>query len=438
MSDGYVNIHEHNLLSGLMTHKSVWEAYNQIGITEHCFEERKWQRLFGEFARHVSDNGYEKAQQTILTGKPAVNKLAIDALYGEADMYQKILDEFGFQFVKQQFNEWRQKGINRTLDEILGGLRSSVYNGGSIDGYFEQLRRVSKPDRPDDIMDAEQMAEAVRNQPSVKIYPVGQAEIDEIARVESSFLIVIAGESSSGKTVLANQLTVEQLERGYGVMYFSLETDQKRLTRRFLRHIEYRFHMDRDQALERYASYGKSLKVSKLIDDIADIEDVIRGQHKSMDHLKYVVVDYLQEVDCSTTNVETEMTRIVSKKLHKLAQELDLIVVLLCQLNKENLPGTKDRKRFAPTMQSLRGHGSIGNAADVILINWFTRPRIKGEKMLPIACEVVKNKEASTGHVPLILNGPALTFEKYDDDPRQFGDDDEDPSYGDGPVMRMR
>jgi len=314
----------------------------------------------------------------------------------------------------------------------MQAMESAAVMGHPTGQHYDELRKITGGVVAKDRMDAAQVGEMLGNEERRKYYPTGIPQLDSILRIEDGHFVVIGGESSSGKTSLVNQIMVEQLERKHGVCYFNLETDQKTLGRRFVRHIQSRFGIGWNAAREKYSSYGANLGQYNLVTDANHIIDEVHTEMRIRENLKFVVVDYLQIVECSDTYNETDATRLIATKLHRLARETGLIVIALCQLNKENLPGTKETKRFPPTMQSIRGHSSIANAANVILINWLPEDS-KDREVFSVTTQVVKQKEGRRGAAAMALNGPFYTFIDPIDDPRNMADDDA-PSYGNGPT----
>ena len=91
--------------------------------------------------------------------------------------------------------------------------------------------------------------------------------------------------------------------------------------------------------------------------------------------LKYdiagAVVDYLQilSVNMKGSNTEQQMGE-AARRLKNLAKELDIWIVALSQLNRDNI-------NPVPTLARLRASGQIAEAADVVMLIY--RPELYGK-----------------------------------------------------------
>lgn len=133
---------------------------------------------------------------------------------------------------------------------------------------------------------------------------------------------------------------------------------------------------------------------------LAGIKTLARAHHhrKGLDVL---VVDYLQLVrtDTPSRSREQEVAE-VSRQLKELALELDCVVVLPAQLNRESTKRTDQR----PTMADLRDSGQIEQDADAIVL----LHREKNAEGLPtgqILFIVDKNRHGPTAEVSLRWHG---------------------------------
>ena len=130
-------------------------------------------------------------------------------------------------------------------------------------------------------MNAKDIIEAMDNAPQEDHFISEIETIDEKLDIFSSSLLVLAGESSTGKTTLANQMLYQFLSnKNTSAIYFSLETSQVRLGQRFVKHIAAIEDTDYLEAKRKFADMQDRLMVTKLCADLDNIEGVIRSQHK--------------------------------------------------------------------------------------------------------------------------------------------------------------
>ena len=193
--------------------------------------------------------------------------------------------------------------------------------------------------------------------------------------------IVLAGESSSGKSSLAISVIDAALDNGGKVAYYSLEMSKEQIQAKLL-------SMNSGVKLSRllYAGitgdeYAKAngahartfwkyqrglYYLDKFTRSIGNIMADIRSKKKKVG-INIAVIDYLQiSVSSSNSkgrpgNREAELADNM-RSLRNLAQELEIAIIVLSQLN-------RDKDNPFPTLARLRGSGQIGEAAtDVWLI----------------------------------------------------------------------
>lgn len=198
--------------------------------------------------------------------------------------------------------------------------------------------------------------------------------------LQPSDLVIIAAETSQGKTSLALSIAYNAaINEAAKVAIFSFEMSELQLTAR-LASIESKISSKKllFSPLQNYEFEQLNSRLQYLpnaniyIDDCSNssIDYLISGIKVA--HMQYgihvVVIDYLQLVkDASKKGDESEIASNV-RRLKNVAKELNITVILLSQLRREQNP--------KPTMNRLRGSGQIEEAADVIALLW--RPEYYG------------------------------------------------------------
>lgn len=172
-------------------------------------------------------------------------------------------------------------------------------------------------------------------------------------------LTVVASRVGFGKTSFVLNGVVERLKNKEGVLYFSLDFSAQELIERLIT-ITVKFPVTdkfRD-TLHDFSSFSTSSDRfdAKLDDFTAMLEnltvddtryiDISYIQNKSRecakrDSIKMIVIDYYQ-------HIENETNATLAKELRQLAEELDVSIILLSQLDHElenrvnKIPGLKD------------------------------------------------------------------------------------------------
>lgn len=120
--------------------------------------------------------------------------------------------------------------------------------------------------------------------------------------------------------------------------------------------------------------------------------------------LKKIVVDYLQlmEPDVRGSSREREIAEI-SRTMKHIAGDLDISVLLLCQLNRE---ADKSKK---PLLSHLRESGAVEQDADTIIFitSWDLMSK---DNLVEVNIDVAKGRNSATGGFPLLFHRNRLLF----------------------------
>ena len=198
--------------------------------------------------------------------------------------------------------------------------------------------------------------------------------------LQTSDLIIIAADSSQGKTSLAIKLA---MNCGCPVAFYSMEMKKEQIAARMIsiesgvpsNEILYsRLANDQIQLIDKGVS--RVLDIPVYFDDrsTSNIETILSSIRMMV--IKYgikgVIVDYLQilNVNMKGANKEQQMGD-VARRLKNIAKELDIWVIALSQLSRDN-------QNPVPSLTRLRDSGQIAEAADMVILIY--RPEIYGKK----------------------------------------------------------
>lgn len=194
-------------------------------------------------------------------------------------------------------------------------------------------------------------------------------------------LVVIGARPSMGKSALIGGMATEQSKKGLEVGIVSLEMSNVQIAARLASYdtdtdynVCYRgLYKDQMEAEGLYAKIARSTSTlpiyvsDKTKVNIAEIRAKAE-KLKSLHGLKCLYIDYLQLVSSTggsyTRNRENEIAE-MSRGCKIMAKELDIPVVLLCQLNRE-VTKRKGAERF-PQLSDLRESGAIEQDADIVM-----------------------------------------------------------------------
>lgn len=248
-------------------------------------------------------------------------------------------------------------------------------------------------------------------------------------------LIVIAGESSQGKTSLALSITYNATMHGFSGAYYSLEMGSKELAARLLsmnvgnenikpsdmlyKRLDsdtYSLVMEHTEAVSRCQIYFDERVDSKL-------ETIVRSikMMKAKFNIQFAVVDYLQIMTAtsSKTNKEGELAEI-ARELKNTAKREHIPIILLSQL-------ARDKQNPEPTNARLRGSGQIEEASDLILLVYrpevyglqYSEPELKDKSTQGTALIKI-SKGRNTGVFNFLAGFNANLTKFYDLNPREF------------------
>lgn len=251
--------------------------------------------------------------------------------------------------------------------------------------------RDSKRDRVDKVStmrDATEKAEFNRQNP-LAVHSTGFRELDRklSGGVRDGQLAVGGGRPSVGKSVLLQQIAVASALRGEGALYVSLEMLQDEIAGRIQK-----------------SQKGKSCSSLPIyfIDDENDIDAIVSRCKAAVKRhsIRLIVFDYLQlaEVKLAKGSNREQQISAISRKLKRLAMDLQVPVIVGSQLNRDSL------KRGKPSLADLRESGAIEQDADIVLL--LHKCEDEPETQLIVA----KNRAGMTGDLSLNLIGAEFRF----------------------------
>lgn len=256
----------------------------------------------------------------------------------------------------------------RAYDGIVGLFGSAQAQGVTL---AEAYGRVSA-----------QMRENRRVGRGLRGTLTGFDEIDRRGGLLPSDLIIVAGESSHGKTSLASSFMVSAMKEGEDIALYSMEMTAEQMAARMaamcsgesaINITQGCLPEERIEAVDRHMG---ALDMKRLhFDDrsTSSIDNILSSIRtmKIKYGIKGAVIDYLQILNVNQGrdhNKEQSMGE-AARRLKNTAKALDIWIVALSQLS-------RDRDRVEPDMNRLRDSGQIAEAADVVMLVW--RPELRG------------------------------------------------------------
>jgi len=194
--------------------------------------------------------------------------------------------------------------------------------------------------------------------------------------------VVVAGESSQGKTSLALKFSLEAALNNIPGAIYSLEMSTLQMSARFVS-MATKINSKRIlfESLNPFEMQTVGEGISRLseapiyMDDDAsnNLESILLSIRRlSLKYgIRYAIVDYLQNVAELKGKNEEQSLGTISKSLKNLAKELNITIFGVSQLS-------RNKERPLPTMARLRGSGQIEETADIVI--GVFRPEYYGAK----------------------------------------------------------
>lgn len=217
---------------------------------------------------------------------------------------------------------------------------------------------------------------------------------------------ILAGRPSMGKSTVALSSMLKTAQAGHGVLFFSLEMGKHELAARALSDLAYTdpviAYSDlkpqrSEQYLARIKAAADRLKPLPLQIECKtglSVEDIFAMARSSVENLKkqgkqldVIFVDHLLKIVPSGRYAGQPVKELdeVSEAMCRLAKTLNVAVVGLHQLNREN----EGRDNQRAMLSDLRGSGSLEQDADLVLFCY--RPAYREERKVP---ETAEEREA--------------------------------------------
>lgn len=318
-----------------------------------------------------------------------------------------------------------QASSNETEDvnEILSNTRKTLdgFTDKKADQYINlnnSLEKVSSI-----------VTSNLSNECSVIGTKTGFRKIDEKGGWKPSDLIIIAAETSQGKTAFAASITLNAISDGGKIAFYSMEMQHQQVSARLL---AMKSKVSSSSILYGKLNKGELEKFDKAIGELWNKNlffddrdssniDVILASIRNM-KAKYdidgAVVDYLQILSVnrgSRNTTEEQLMGDVARRLKNLAKELGIWIMALSQLS-------RNQDSPVPTMQRLRSSGQIAEAADVVLLIYrpesydkkFPEPYTNTDTHGTALINITKGRNTGVSKFICKFDAPCTYF--YDDD----------------------
>ena len=249
--------------------------------------------------------------------------------------------------------------------------------------------------------------------------------------------IIIAARPSIGKTAFATSIVQNMIcaPRNYSVAFFSLEMSGIQVSQRLISGVSKvplkmlrnaSFANQRDPKFNHVMSAAQRLFETKLfiLDTpnmkLSEIRTTARRLRREQ-NIQAIFIDYIGLIDAEMPAASKKFEQVteISKALKSLARELEIPVVVLCQVTRD-AEGDKNE----PQLNNLRDSGAIEQDADMVMFLHRSRKvdadklvkDQKGENTLqPTKVIVAKQRNGETGEFFVGFKPSTASFESLAD-----------------------
>ena len=315
---------------------------------------------------------------------------------------------------------------NQTLDSIHEGR---IQVDALISTMDSEILRISKErfkaqyfhDSPEAVRLAIRAMERRKELRGKLGIPAGIKELDvKLKGFKNTELTLIAARPSVGKTAFSLHIMKEAaVVNKIPTLYMSIEMSVASLMTRLIQSMaKVPIHfLDEDFVNENQQKAidqaERQLKTAPFwVDEtpcpsVAQIRARARRLKASKD-LGLVIIDYLQLVRPRDLRLPREQqVAEISNSLKNLAKELDIPIILLCQLNRQSEIAGR-----APKLSDLRESGQLEQDADVVLLLW----KPDAEEPNKIQCTISKNRNGPAGSALLNFQKDTQRFVPYEEE----------------------
>lgn len=336
----------------------------------------------------------------------------------------------------------REKYILRKMIGACSSVISRVHEyEGEVDALLDEVERdILKISEEREEGTSRGMKELVtsaikiiedfhKRQGALSGVPTGFADMDKMTNgMHAGDMIVIAARPSMGKTSLAMNIAEHVcVNERMPVGVFSLEMTSESLVMRMLcslakvnmKTIRDGFMTEGDMR-RLFQAAGKLSKAPLHIDDTPGLSILqMRARARRMwqqSQIKLFVIDYLQLLHSSSRKAQDNRQQEVSEissGVKALAKELQVPVIVLCQLNRE-LEKDKSRK---PRLSDLRESGAIEQDADLVgllykaAVEEDEEAPAEPQEAVPVNLLIAKQRNGPTGDVRMTFLKSFTRFE---------------------------
>lgn len=260
-----------------------------------------------------------------------------------------------------------------------------------------------------------------KNKDALSGIPSGFTQLDSMTSgFQNSEMIIIGARPSMGKTAMALSMMQHiAVEKKIPCGFFSLEMSAEQIGQRLLAQVARIPSMKLRSGMLKMEDFKKLQDAAGLCFDaplyVVDTPNMklldLRAMARRMkvnQNVQIIFIDYIGLITSENSDAPVyEQQSAVSKSLKSLARELEIPIVVLCQV-------ARTAEGNEPSLAELRGSGSIEQDADMVMFIHGNRQKSDGENYEPVIDRkliVAKQRNGPIGDVDLLFLASYTKFE---------------------------
>lgn len=326
--------------------------------------------------------------------------------------------------------ERREESARANIDEYANKLRLNIMEGSdlfkSISEFQQNIARVCKDfGYKTNARNLYSLYEEWLSGEGKKTIDVGWGNWNQYQTSVGDYCI-IAARPGQGKTTLAINLAKNMAEKGYNILFFSLEMFAEDIMARLIScatGVSYnavKIKKVTEYEKRKIESYAKKFQRYNLTiyDDLVYIEDIISEcRRKNLEKkIDVVFIDYVGLIQ-SKKPYDSENIRIadISRSLNALKKETKTTIFILSQLNRR----VEERDDKTPKLSDLRDSGALEQDAEQIIFPF--RPAYYDKSANPLSMTIFfsKNRNGMIGQIEMKSEMSIMTIDEIKE-PRIF------------------
>lgn len=323
---------------------------------------------------------------------------------------KKVLEEAGKKMIVWSANGRRSGDIMADVSKLIGEI--VLYSNKSQDHVYDIAAAASEA--YDETVNA--------SKGLIKRVASGLKDLDTLLNggYTGGQLVLIAGRPGMGKTALLLTKTLNMMQDGRSVLFFSLEMTAREVAQRLISQLsgidvgrlqsgkltadEWTKHAD---AVSRLSEMRDLLTVIDLpAIKIGHVRQLVRREY-ARNKRDVVMLDYIQlaEADDKKQNRYQEVGQI-SRGLKALAKEVDTPILAAAQLSR----APEQRSNKKPQLSDLRESGDLEQDSDIAM--FIYRPDLEDEGLEKTPEIIVaKHRNGATASIPVTYKAALTRFE---------------------------